>query len=66
MVNDQEDEARRAYTLTREQWFSLPLKLRRRWWRDTDYSRLPPSEDLIQCITNHLLQCSHAASDQSS
>ena len=27
--------------LTREQWFKLPLKLRQRYWRETDYGRNP-------------------------
>ena len=31
---------------TRAQWFTLPLSLRQRWWRETDYSRNPPSPEL--------------------
>jgi hypothetical protein len=54
VVNDQEDEARRAFSMTRKQWFSLPLRLRRRWWRDTDYNRLPPTDKLIHSITTQL------------
>ena len=33
-----------------EQWFRLPLDLRRRWWRDTDYGNQPPSPEMIQAI----------------
>jgi len=32
---------------TREEWFKLPLKLRQRYWRETDYGRNPPSEELL-------------------
>lgn len=32
----------------REFWFKLPLKLRQRYWRETGYSRLPPSPELWQ------------------
>ena len=31
---------------TQAEWFKLPLALRQRWWRETDYSRLPPSDEL--------------------
>jgi phage regulator Rha-like protein len=33
-----------------EQWFRLPLDLRREWWRDTDYGRSPPSPEMIEAI----------------
>jgi hypothetical protein len=36
--------------LSRQQWFRLPLPLRQRWWRETDYSRKQPSPDLIRVI----------------
>jgi hypothetical protein len=32
--------------LTRAQWFALPLKLRQRWWRETDYGKHEPNVDL--------------------
>lgn len=38
---------------TREEWFSIPLKLRQRWWRETNFSREPPSielEEAIRCV----------------
>jgi hypothetical protein len=31
-------------------WFSLPLALRQRWWRETDYGRLKPSRELAEAI----------------
>jgi hypothetical protein len=39
---------------SRDEWFSLPLKLRVRYWRETDYGRLAPSAELIQEIKQHL------------
>jgi len=33
-----------------EGWFKLPLKLRQRWWRETDYGRQPPSPELLAAI----------------
>jgi hypothetical protein len=35
-----------------EGWFALPLKLRQRWWRETDYGRLPPGADLLAAIAH--------------
>jgi hypothetical protein len=29
-------------------WFKLPLRLRRRWWRETDYGAREPSPELIE------------------
>lgn len=40
--------------LTRAQWFSLPLALRRRWWRETDYSATDPSPDLVSAVLREL------------
>ena len=31
-------------------WFRLPIRLRARWWKETDYGRLPPSEALLELI----------------
>lgn len=31
---------------TREEWFSLPLPLRQRWWHETDFGKLYPSQKL--------------------
>ncbi len=32
---------------TREQWFSLPLPLRVKWWQETDYGQRMPSAELV-------------------
>lgn len=39
-----------TWPYTREVWFTLPLRLRQRWWRETDYSRLSPSLELLNAI----------------
>lgn len=31
-------------------WFSLPIALRQRWWRETDYGRLAPSAELAAAV----------------
>jgi hypothetical protein len=31
-------------------WFKLPIKLRQRYWRETEYGRLPPSLELCAAI----------------
>ena len=28
-------------------WFQLPLSLRQKWWRETDYGKQNPSLDLL-------------------
>jgi hypothetical protein len=33
-----------------QHWHKLPLRLRRRWWRETDYGALEPSPELIEAI----------------
>lgn len=33
--------------MTRAEWFTLPLELRQRWWRETDFDRKPPSVQLL-------------------
>ena len=40
--------------MTREQWFALPKKLRRRWWTETDFRRLEPSAELWREIESSL------------
>jgi hypothetical protein len=35
---------------TREEWFALPLEVRQRWWRDTDYSKREPSPKMIEIL----------------
>jgi hypothetical protein len=36
--------------LSLAQWHKLPLELRQRWWRETDYGDQPPNEELRQAI----------------
>jgi hypothetical protein len=38
--------------MTHSKWFSLPLKLRQRWWKETDYGNLPPSAELMAEIVS--------------
>jgi hypothetical protein len=37
---------------SQEEWFSLPLKFRRHWWRETDYGERPPSAQLFKAGYN--------------
>ncbi len=37
-----------------EDWRKLPLALRQRWWRETDYSTLQPTPELEAAIKRHL------------
>lgn len=32
---------------TKEHWFACPLKLRQRYWKETNYNFLPPSPELV-------------------
>jgi len=32
------------------QWAKLPLELRQRWWKETDYGRVAPSDELVAAI----------------
>lgn len=36
-----------SYPFTDREWWLLPLALRQRWWDETNYSRLPPSAELV-------------------
>lgn len=40
-------------TFGRAKWFALPLALRQRWWRETDYGRIEPSADLVRAISDY-------------
>jgi hypothetical protein len=44
----------RGLKYTREQWFSLSMKLRRRWWLETNYGHGLPSPELQQLIAEAL------------
>jgi hypothetical protein len=39
---------------SRKRWFSLPEKLRRWWWDETDYGRIEPSPELFAAIRDML------------
>jgi hypothetical protein len=44
-------DSAKSFTVPRpEQWSKLPLKLRQRWWRETDYGKVEPSEELVKAI----------------
>lgn len=45
MIARSHDESNGYFT--RAQWFTLPLKLRQRWWRETNFDRDPPSPELL-------------------
>jgi hypothetical protein len=45
-------EARNQFT--QKQWLSLPLTLRCRWWKETDYGLTPPSAELMRDITTQM------------
>lgn len=36
-----------ARYFSKQEWFSLPLNFRQRWWRETDYGKRPPSPQLL-------------------
>jgi len=36
--------------MTRDEWFRLPLKLRQRYWRETNYSERAPSPELADLL----------------
>lgn len=42
---------------TPQQWFSLPLKLRQRWWRETNYGEHAPGAALFMEILVVLSGC---------
>jgi hypothetical protein len=35
---------------THDQWRRLPKELRFRWWRETFYSELEPSAELVEAV----------------
>jgi hypothetical protein len=39
-----------TYHFCPEHWYALPLELRRRWWRETDYGKYSPSPELTAQI----------------
>jgi len=45
---------------TRKQWFALPLAIRNRWWKETDYAEKAPSPELVAIIERWLFEHGHA------
>ena len=35
---------------TRAEWYTLPLNWRQLWWKETNYDRGPPSQQLLDEI----------------
>ena len=43
---------RAGIEMSKEQWLSLPLELRQRYWRDTDWGKRPPSPEMVAEVTH--------------
>lgn len=39
-----------ATHICRGHWFKLPLTLRRRYWKETDFGKKKPDENLVRAI----------------
>lgn len=39
---------------TPQQWAKIPLKLKQRWWNETQYGKVEPSTELIKTIQDYL------------
>ena len=52
-------EAIRYVPCSEKDWYKLPLKLRQRWWDETNYSRNKPSPELRKAIKEALNGNSH-------
>lgn len=48
------EEPTKVWPFERRYWFMLPLELRQRWWRETDYSTKIPSNDLMIAVVKAL------------
>ena len=38
------------FPYSEKEWFTLPLALRERWWKETEWSMKPPSAELLEAI----------------
>jgi hypothetical protein len=38
---------------SRATWFSLPPRVRQRWWEDTDYGNRPPSKAMAESLASY-------------
>lgn len=43
-------DTQRHGLFTRDQWFTLPIRLRQQWWRETGYGQFAPSDELVREI----------------
>jgi hypothetical protein len=41
-----------APNIVRLNWLKLPLSLRKRWWSETNYGDVPPSQELEQAMAD--------------
>ena len=42
--------------LCNDHWFKLPLPLRGKWWKETNYGKLTPSPELVEEIRQTVKQ----------
>jgi hypothetical protein len=42
------------FDCTDTRWFRMPMALRQRWWRETNYGREPPSDELRALIETEM------------
>jgi len=47
---------RAGFELTKELWFKLPLELRQRYWKDTDWGEKPASDAMVEEIAAKLAE----------
>jgi len=47
---------RAGISMTREQWYALPLALRQRYWQDTDWGKQAASLDMVAEVQAALAQ----------
>jgi hypothetical protein len=44
-----------TWPFSRKAWFQLPLRLRQRWWRETNYSTREPPPALLETVMRILM-----------
>ena len=42
--------ASRPHPINPDNWDGLPFDVRQRWWRETNFDRRPPSDELLAII----------------
>ncbi len=48
-----------------ENWWKLPLAVRQRWWRETDYGKRPPSPELAEQLQRLRVEKTATSADTS-